>query len=60
MCCLQANTWFLHTMLQVFYLLSCYLCIKGRLPHGVALLGEKWETSNKNGFILRIPQGSKS
>lgn len=22
----------------------------------VALLGEKWETSNKNGFILRIPQ----
>ncbi|WJX34206.1 Histone-lysine N-methyltransferase atx4 [Trifolium repens] len=34
LCYLQANPWFLHTMLQMFHLFPCHVRIKGRLPNG--------------------------
>lgn len=38
MCDLQAEAWFLHTVLQVFHSLSCNVRIKGRLSHGGKIL----------------------
>jgi len=34
LCYLQANTRFMHTVLQMFYLFPCHVCIKGWLPNG--------------------------
>lgn len=34
LCYLQANTWFVHTVLQMFHLFPCHVCIKGWLPNG--------------------------
>lgn len=38
MCDLQAEAWFLHTVLQVFHSLSCNVRLKGRLSHGGKIL----------------------
>ncbi|KAL6586187.1 hypothetical protein OROMI_002831 [Orobanche minor] len=56
---LQADSWFLHAMLQVCYLFSCYVCFSCWILHGIALLREEWDADVKMDIILCSSQDTE-